>query len=72
MPEMDLNALPDDVPGFFSFLDIRVVCRKKADNREVLIRKYGERGYDAILHNEEPVILIHVSNTRIILFVLYN
>jgi hypothetical protein len=73
MPELDLNVLPSHVPEFASSMDIRVVCKRKVDSREVLIRKYGEVGYNAMIQSLEPVILSHVMHSsKIILFVLYN
>jgi hypothetical protein len=71
VPELDLNRLPS-VNEFPSFIDIRMVCRKKVDCRDVLIRKYGEERYNAMLLMPEPVILSSLLNFKIIIFVLYN
>ena len=71
VPELDLNRLPN-VNEFPSFIDIRMVCRKKVDCKDVLVKKYGEERYNDMLLIPEPVILSSVLNFKIIVFVLYN
>ena len=71
VPELDLNRLPS-VNEFPSFIDIRMVCRKKVDCKDVLVRKYGEERYNDMLLIPEPVILSSLLNFKIIVFVLYN
>ena len=69
---MDLNRLSSSVPDFPSSLDIRIATRRKVDCRNVLVRRYGEEGYNAMLSSPEPVILPTVTNFMIVVFVLYN
>jgi hypothetical protein len=69
---MDLNRPPSNVSDFPSSLDIRIVTRKKVDCRNVLVRRYGQEGYNAMLNSPEPVILPTVTNFMIVIFVLYN
>lgn len=70
--ELDLNRLPNNLHYFPSFIDIKVVCRKKSHCREVLVRKYGEERYNVMLQTSEPVILSCFMNFKIIIFVFYT
>ncbi len=72
VPELDLNRLPNNVHDFPSFIDIRIVCRRKFDCRSILVRKYGEEGHNMMLRMPEPMILSCMMNFKIILFVLYS
>ena len=60
-PVIDLNRLPR-VNKFPSFVDIRIVCRRKVDCKDVLVRKYGEEKYTFMLLKPEPVILSTILN----------
>lgn len=70
--EFDLNRLPSEVQNFPSFADIRIICKKKVDCRDVLIRKFGEERYNAMLEMQQPAIISSIRNLRIVIFVLYN
>jgi hypothetical protein len=70
--DLDLNRIPNEVPNFPSFADIKIVCKKKVDCRDVLVRKFGEERYNAMLQMQQPVMLSSVWNLRIIIFVLYT
>ena len=69
---MDLNQLPRDTFDFPSNLEIRVICRKKVNCRDFLIRKYGEERYNAIVGSLDPLLLANVSRYVVIMYILYN
>jgi hypothetical protein len=69
---MDLNQPPRDTSDFPSTLEIKIVCRKKANCRDLLVRKYGEERCNAILRNPQPLILAIVSRSVIIVFILHD
>lgn len=69
---MDLNSTPTNISDFPVSLDIKIVTRKKVDCRDVLVRKYGEERYNAMISNPEPMVLPSFLYNMIIVFVLYN
>ena len=66
---MDLNQLPINVPSTF---DIKIVCRKKANHRAFLIRKYGEERANGILRNLDPLVLTNVTRYVIIVLIMHS
>ena len=70
---MDLNRSPNfSTFEFPCSLEIKIVCRRKVDCRDVLVRKYGEEQYHAILSNPEPMVVPTVTRFIVVVFVLYN
>jgi hypothetical protein len=68
---MDLNIPSfDDLPVSFSLGDIRFVTRPKVSARDAIVRRYGERGYDAVIASTEPFIMIAAAQSRIVILVL--
>ena len=67
---MDLNRAPSDLPISFSLGDIRFVCRTKLSCKEMLVRKYGEGGFENILSSPEPFLMPTTLVSRIVILVL--
>lgn len=65
---MDLNSTPTNISDFPVSLDIKIVTRKKVDCRDVLVRKYGEERYNAMISNPEPMVLPSFLYNMIIVF----
>ena len=69
---MDLNRPPSDTFDLPSTLDIKIICRKKTNCREVLVRKYGEERCNAILRSPDPIVLAAITRLGIIVIFLHN
>ncbi len=69
---MDLNQLPRDTFDIPSTFDIKIVCRKKANCRAFLVRKYGEERANGILRNPDPMVLTNVTRYVVIVLILHS
>ncbi len=69
--DMDLNQPPSSpIPELRSSLNIKVIVRRKIACREIIVRKYGEEGYNTIVSSEDPLILLGLPNGEVCIFVL--
>lgn len=50
-----------------SFVDFKVVVRKKVAHREFFVRKYGEATYMLIVGSEKPFIILGIPRRDAIL-----
>ena len=69
---MDLNLLPRESFDFPCNLEIKIICRKKASCRALLVRKYGEERYNEIIRNPDSMVLTNIARSIIIVLILYN
>ncbi len=67
---MDLNRPPIELPLSFSLGDIRFVTRSKISVRDILVRRYGEVGYNGIIASTEPFNYVTFHQQRIVIFIL--
>lgn len=65
---IDLNK--PSVPVMRSTLNIRIEVCKKTMNKELLVKKYGEAGYDIIVASQEPMMLMGYPRGETVVFVL--
>lgn len=68
---VDLNRIPPYL-NLRSTLNIRVVVKTKLNCRQILIDKYGEDAYSAIIASPEPLILYRYSNDQVSIFVIVS
>ena len=53
-----------------SALNIKIVVKKKLNLREVLVQKFGEDGFNAIIASPEPLMLYRTTIEDICVFIL--
>lgn len=72
---MDLNHPPirveevERVP--ISLKGIRFECRPKVTAKDAIVHRYGEEGYDKVIQDLSPFIMVGMKEESIIIFILY-
>jgi hypothetical protein len=71
---MDLNQEPiQDLPRYgdpIPLVRIRFVYGQKLTARDAIVRRYGESGYERVIQDQTPFLMVGVVRTSIIIFVL--
>lgn len=68
---IDLNQSPPYL-NLRSSVNIRIIVKKKLNCRQVLVEKYGEDAYNAIIGSPEPLILYRYASDEVCVFVLVS
>lgn len=72
---MDLNQTPigqievDKEP--ISLKAIRFECRKKIAAKEAIVKRFGEVGYEKVIQDPSPFLMIGTSGEAVIVFILH-
>ena len=66
---IDLNQSPPFL-NLRSTVNIKLIVKKKLDTRQVLIEKFGEEGYNAIIASVEPLMLYRCTSEDVCIFIL--
>lgn len=70
---MNINIDLNESPPFLnlrSTLNIKVIVKQKLTSREVLVRKYGEDGFNTIIASPSPLIVYRCSMEEVCIFIM--
>ena len=73
LANMDLNIDLNQSQPFLnlrSAVSIKIIVKKKLSSRQVLVEKFGEEGYNAVIASPEPLMLYRCSTEDVCVFVL--
>lgn len=68
---IDLNQSPPYL-NLRSTVNIKIVVKKKENCRQVLVERYGEEAYNAIVASVEPLMLYHYASDHVCVFILVS
>lgn len=72
---MDLNQEPIEALNLerepISLRSIQLECRRKVCARIPIVRRYGEEGYEKVIQDPSPFLILGTRGTSVILFILF-
>lgn len=66
---IDLNESPPYL-NLRSTLSVKIIVKQKIASREILVRKFGEEGYNTILASPDPLMLYRCTMEEVCIFIM--